>query len=82
MTAISKAIARRQEIERRERRERILNAARNVFFKKGYIGASMRDIALKAELSPGLIYHYFKNKDIQEHSIFKGPSPLIKSYKF
>jgi AcrR family transcriptional regulator len=50
-------------MERQERRERILNAARNVFFKKGYLGATVRDIALEAELSPGLIYHYYDNKD-------------------
>lgn len=56
-------LARRQEMERQERRERILNAARNVFFKKGYLGATVRDIALEAELSPGLIYHYYDNKD-------------------
>jgi AcrR family transcriptional regulator len=56
-------LARRQEMERQERRERILNAARNVFFKKGYFGATVRDIALEAELSPGLIYHYYDNKD-------------------
>ncbi len=63
MNKIREAIAQRQGAERRERRERILNAARQVFFKKGYIGATMRDIALEAAFSPGLIYHYFKNKD-------------------
>lgn len=56
-------LAKRQETERMERKERILAAARKVFLNKGYIGATIRDIALEAELSPGLIYHYFDNKD-------------------
>ena len=63
MSDPKQVLARRQEMERQERRERILNAARNVFFKKGYLGATVRDIALEAELSPGLIYHYYDNKD-------------------
>ena len=33
------------------------------FFQKGYLGATIRDIAYEAALSPGLIYHYFNNKD-------------------
>ncbi len=73
MNKLREAIERRQGIERKERRERILNAAREVFFRKGYIGATMRDIALEAEFSPGLIYHYFKNKDDIYASICEGP---------
>ncbi|MFH2066131.1 MAG: TetR/AcrR family transcriptional regulator [Pseudomonadota bacterium] len=63
MNKVSNVLAKRQELERQERRDRILTAAKIVFFKKGYIRATMRDIALKAELSSGLIYHYFNNKD-------------------
>jgi len=63
MNKMSAVLAKRQETERMERRERILTAARKVFLNKGYLGATIRDIALEAELSPGLIYHYFDNKD-------------------
>jgi len=63
MRQVSAVLTKRQEAERQERRERILTAARKVFLKKGYLGATIRDIALKAELSPGLIYHYFDSKD-------------------
>ncbi|MFH2066127.1 MAG: TetR/AcrR family transcriptional regulator [Pseudomonadota bacterium] len=63
MRKINKVSAKRQESERQERRDRILTAAKIVFFKKGYIRTTMRDIALGAELSPGLLYHYFDNKD-------------------
>jgi AcrR family transcriptional regulator len=60
---LKEALARRQEAERRERRTRILDAARRVFLKHGYLGTSIRAIAVEAELSPGLIYFYFEGKD-------------------
>jgi len=60
---IRDAISKRKESERKERVERILNAGKKLFLKKGYLGTTMRDIALEAELSTGAIYVYFKGKD-------------------
>ena len=60
---LKQALARRQEADRQERRTRILDAGRRVFLKKGYLGSSIRAIAMEAELSPGLIYFYFAGKD-------------------
>jgi AcrR family transcriptional regulator len=56
-------VAQRIEAEKQERIERILDAARRLFLEKGYLGATMRDIALEAELSTGAIYVYFSGKD-------------------
>lgn len=56
-------VAQRIETEKQERIERILNAARKLFLDKGYLGATMRDIALEAELSTGAIYVHFSGKD-------------------
>jgi AcrR family transcriptional regulator len=56
-------IAKRIESEKKERIEQILKAARTLFVKKGYLGATMRDIAQEAELSTGAIYVYFSGKD-------------------
>jgi AcrR family transcriptional regulator len=56
-------VAQRIEAEKQERIDRILNAARKLFLEKGYLGATMRDIALEAELSTGAIYVYFSGKD-------------------
>ncbi|MBN1883005.1 MAG: TetR/AcrR family transcriptional regulator [Deltaproteobacteria bacterium] len=56
-------IAKRIETEKQERIEQILKAARTLFVQKGYLGATMRDIALEAELSTGAIYVYFSGKD-------------------
>ena len=52
----------RREKEKSERRERILDAAEDVFFNKGYERCSMDDIARTAELSRALLYVYFKDK--------------------
>jgi len=38
-------------------------AAKRVFSLKGFNKATMEDIANEAELSPGTLYLYFKNKD-------------------
>lgn len=44
-------------------RDRIIEAALNVFAEIGYAGASMRIIAKKAGVSAALIHHHFKNKE-------------------
>lgn len=48
---------------RDERREQILRAALKVFARKGLAATKISDIASVAQLSHGLIYHYFKSKD-------------------
>ena len=60
---MKKVIQKRQQAERQERIDKILQAGRRLFLKKGYIGATVRDIALEAEFSTGVIYFYFKGKD-------------------
>ena len=56
-------IQERKERERERRRQQIIVAAKRVFSAKGFNKATMEDIAKEAELSPGTIYIYFKNKD-------------------
>jgi AcrR family transcriptional regulator len=45
-----------------EARDAILEAARAEFAAVGYTGASVRQIARRAEVDSALIYHYFANK--------------------
>ena len=45
-----------------EIREKILVAALDEFYDKGYKLAAMRSIAAKAQIPTGLIYSYYKNK--------------------
>ena len=56
-------IQERKERERERRRQQIIVAAKKVFSEKGFNKATMDDIAGEAELSPGTLYLYFKNKE-------------------
>ena len=56
-------IQERKEKEKERRRQQIMVAAKRVFTEKGFSRATMEDIAREAELSPGTLYLYFKNKD-------------------
>jgi len=53
----------RRERERTELREKILDAARELFITDGYEGVSMRKVAEKIEYSPTAIYVYFADKE-------------------
>ena len=56
-------IQERKERERERRRQQIIVAAKRVFSEKGYNKTTVEDIAREAELSPGTLYLYFKNKE-------------------
>lgn len=45
-----------------EKQDRILNAALKEFASKGYQKASTNEMVKEAEISKGLLFHYFKNK--------------------
>jgi AcrR family transcriptional regulator len=64
-----------------DRRAQILDAALKVFAEKGFKGASNKDIAKAASISPGLIYFYFKSKEdllfaILENRLTAGGTPF------
>src|SRR3982751_253329 len=46
-----------------DRRCQILDAALVCFAKRGFHQASMHDISAEADISVGLIYRYFENKE-------------------
>lgn len=46
----------------KEKQDRIINAALKEFAQKGYDNASTNEIVKSAEISKGLLFHYFKNK--------------------
>ena len=56
---------------RRDKREAILDAAIQVFARRGYHGSRVSDIAHEAGIAYGLVYHYFRNKEEILHSIFE-----------
>ena len=56
-------IEERRQRERDEVREKILDAARELFVELGYEGVSMRKVAERIEYSPTTIYLYFADKE-------------------
>lgn len=52
----------RRERERSETRNRILEAAREMFAAEGYESVTMRAIAQKIEYTPTALYHHFPGK--------------------
>lgn len=59
----------RRERERSETRDKILDAARELFVTEGYEGVSMRRVAEKIEYSPTAIYVYFADKQELFHEL-------------
>ena len=53
----------RRSRERADTRQRILDAAREMFVRHGYDATTMRAIAERIEYTPTAIYHHFKNKE-------------------
>jgi AcrR family transcriptional regulator len=59
----------RREREKSETRDKILDAARELFSEHGYDGVSMRQIAEKIEYSPTAIYVHFTDKEDLFHEL-------------
>ncbi|GAG16406.1 unnamed protein product, partial [marine sediment metagenome] len=53
----------KREQVREERRQQILEAALEVFSRKGYHVTNVSDVAAQAGVSQGTIYWYFDSKD-------------------
>lgn len=53
-----------------ERKQDIINTARNLFFEKGYDKTTITDICNDLSISQGLIYHYFNSKTDILYSVF------------
>jgi AcrR family transcriptional regulator len=61
----------RRAREKSETRDKILDAARELFVTEGYDGVSMRRVAEKIEYSPTAIYLHFADKNELFHELCK-----------
>ena len=59
----------RRERVKSETRDKILDAARQLFTEEGYEGVSMRKVAEKIEYSPTAIYVHFEDKEDLFHEL-------------
>ena len=55
----------------KDKKDRIIEAAARVFAQKGYAGAAVADIAVKAEIGKGTIYAYFDSKEDLFFAVFE-----------
>lgn len=55
-------ITERRQTEIENIKKKIIDAANEILISEGYENLSIRKIAEKIEYSPGIIYHYFKDK--------------------
>jgi len=70
--------AERRAREKEQRRQAILDAAREVFFQRGFQRATVDDVAARAEVSKGTVYLYFPSKEaILAHLLLEGLSILF-----
>jgi len=52
----------RREARKAQSRSRILEAARGIFFRDGFMEANLDDVAKDAGVAKGTLYRYFENK--------------------
>ncbi len=69
-TALNQAS--RKERERRQHEEEILQAARELFARKGYYNTTLEEIAHHAQFGKGTIYNYFSSKEDLFWGILRG----------
>ncbi|QBD79340.1 TetR/AcrR family transcriptional regulator [Ktedonosporobacter rubrisoli] len=64
-----------------DRKEQILDAAMRVFAQKGFNRTTNKDIAQEAGITPGLIYHYFANKEalLKELMAERSPARVLRT---
>jgi AcrR family transcriptional regulator len=78
----SLGIPERKQRERQNLRQRVLDAAEQLFVTEGYQNVSMRKIAETIEYSPTTIYRLFRNKaDIMNHLLARGYRGVYQRYE-
>ncbi len=71
--------AERRAREKAQRRQEILDAARQEFFERGFHNPTVDDVAARAEVSKGTIYLYFESKEaILAHLLLEGLDLLLE----
>src|SRR5580658_3438402 len=72
----------RREANKREKLSRIRRAARDVFLRKGFEAATVREIAAAADVAFGTLFLYAKDKRDLLLLIFEEELPLISERAF
>ncbi len=65
-------MARTQAADYGEKREAIVEAAALLFAERGFVGASLSDLAARCGMSKSLIYHYYSSKEAILYDVMRG----------
>ncbi|MBK7581350.1 MAG: TetR/AcrR family transcriptional regulator [Myxococcales bacterium] len=57
--------------DRPDRRESVLDAALHCFVDRGFYGTAIPEIAKRAGVAAGTIYHYFDSKEVLVNTLFR-----------
>jgi TetR/AcrR family transcriptional regulator len=60
-----------------EAEHRIMEAAKEVFHKRGYFGARMQDIADEAGINKAMLHYYFRSKDNLFEAVFQEAMAMV-----
>ncbi|MBZ9607687.1 TetR/AcrR family transcriptional regulator [Clostridium estertheticum] len=72
-------ITERRQLEKEIIRKKIIDATNDILVEEGYENLSIRKIASRIEYSPGIIYHYFKDKaEIVSFVVAEGYGNILK----
>lgn len=73
-------ITERRQLEKEIIRKKIIDATNDILVEEGYENLSIRKIASRIEYSPGIIYHYFKDKaEIVSFVVGEGYGNILKT---
>ena len=64
----------------RDTRERIVEAARYLFWERGYAATGLADILLRAKANSGSFYHFFESKDALLRTVLDTYVELLEPY--
>src|SRR5690349_23386483 len=68
--------------ERPDRRESIMDAAVQCFVERGFHGTAIPQIAEKANIAAGTIYHYFDSKEVLVNELYRQWKGAISKHVF
>ncbi|MGI6153643.1 MAG: TetR/AcrR family transcriptional regulator [Christensenellaceae bacterium] len=75
-----------RQIQREKRRYQILGVGADLFIKKGYSATKITDIAQAADMSVGLLFHYYESKEKLYEALIRlgvsGPKNVLYSIHY
>ena len=63
-----------------DKRERLIEAAKRLFYSRGFAGTSLADVAEEAEIAVGNVYYYFKTKEQLAESVVDSYHEAIQGW--